>query len=555
MNYNTEEGYCKRERGTNEDILREEAKYPFPYSSKTKAQEGKILNSAHKGSGCPTFNPLNSETIRNNKNPQLESNLSRGLLKEGEERTGFTFSKWNLCKSNLLCFISCILIALCLYFLNSKSTDSSLFGVVDQYYSYLDNTLVNQNSWVSHYLITEEITKMQRKNTDFDISSENEENLDDKREEIRVEVTTSTTYMEETTVYQTTNDIYGIEDMTIFNDKYQDIRKSRDYEYHRNYKLERQQLQDEIIDQFLSLDPETRRLQEGKDGALQLENQRSFYIQCPDLSDEDTDEDESLDASKIKQLENDPNNGISSSSSTTTCPSTSPTQDDNDVYQVKKKKKRKEGPWIVFTAGAMGAGKSHVLKWLAKKGYFPLDDFVFADPDMIRHHLPEYKVVAEKSPEKAGYVTHREASFMTELLTLACLKEKRNVLIQGTLRDYEWHRNYFNYLRKEFPGVKIAIIHVIADANTVFQRARKRGEETGRMIPEEVLTMALEETPKAVNVLQNHVEYCAVISNNDNSFPYLQSSSQKGVAIIEEKWASFAMRWCPGGYMPIAFKL
>merc|ERR1712146_558795 len=153
-----------------------------------------------------------------------------------------------------------------------------------------------------------------------------------KREEIRVEVTTSTTYTEDTTVYQTTNDIYAIEDLTIFTDKFQDIRKSRDYKYHRNYKLERQKLQDEIIDQFLSLDPETRRLQEGKDGALQLENQRSFYIRCPDLSDEDTDEDESLDASKIKQLENDPNNGISSSSSTTTCPSTSPTQDDNDVY-------------------------------------------------------------------------------------------------------------------------------------------------------------------------------------------------------------------------------
>lgn len=203
----------------------------------------------------------------------------------------------------------------------------------------------------------------------------------------------------------------------------------------------------------------------------------------------------------------------------------------------------------------MGAGKSHVLKWLAKKGYFPLDDFVFADPDMIRHHLPEYKAVAENSPEKAGYVTHREASFMTELLTLACLEEKRNVLVQGTLRDYEWHITYFDYLRREFPGVKIAIIHVIADATTVFERARKRGEQTGRMIPEDTLKIALEETPRSVEALKHYVEYCAVISNHDNSFPYLESSSEKGSDIFEEKWASFAMRWCPGGYMPIAFKL
>jgi len=34
------------------------------------------------------------------------------------------------------------------------------------------------------------------------------------------------------------------------------------------------------------------------------------------------------------------------------------------------------GPWVVFTAGPMGAGKSHSLKWMARRGYFPLDKFV-----------------------------------------------------------------------------------------------------------------------------------------------------------------------------------
>lgn len=37
---------------------------------------------------------------------------------------------------------------------------------------------------------------------------------------------------------------------------------------------------------------------------------------------------------------------------------------------------KRRGPWVVFTAGPMGAGKSHSLKWMARRGYFPLDKFV-----------------------------------------------------------------------------------------------------------------------------------------------------------------------------------
>jgi len=45
---------------------------------------------------------------------------------------------------------------------------------------------------------------------------------------------------------------------------------------------------------------------------------------------------------------------------------------------------RPEQPWIVFTAGAMGAGKSHAMRWMAEQGLFPLASFVQVDPDAIR---------------------------------------------------------------------------------------------------------------------------------------------------------------------------
>jgi hypothetical protein len=49
-----------------------------------------------------------------------------------------------------------------------------------------------------------------------------------------------------------------------------------------------------------------------------------------------------------------------------------------------------EGPWVIFTAGAMGAGKGHVIKWMSKHGHFALPDIVQIDPDVFRSRFPEW---------------------------------------------------------------------------------------------------------------------------------------------------------------------
>ena len=41
-------------------------------------------------------------------------------------------------------------------------------------------------------------------------------------------------------------------------------------------------------------------------------------------------------------------------------------------------------PWLVFTAGAMGAGKSYTIKSLVAKERFPLLAFVSVDPDEVK---------------------------------------------------------------------------------------------------------------------------------------------------------------------------
>jgi len=119
----------------------------------------------------------------------------------------------------------------------------------------------------------------------------------------------------------------------------------------------------------------------------------------------------------------------------------------------------------------MGAGKSYTMRTLVEKGRFPLLAFVNVDPDAIRQNLPEFHIYVEQSPELAGELTRKEAGFIAEILTLAGLQSGKNVLVDGSLRDWEWYKVYFDRMRREFPSLRLAILHITAPREAVFHRA------------------------------------------------------------------------------------
>ena len=127
--------------------------------------------------------------------------------------------------------------------------------------------------------------------------------------------------------------------------------------------------------------------------------------------------------------------------------------------------------WVVFSAGVMGAGKTHTIAWMAQRGYFPVQNFVGVDPDQIRHCLPEFDLLVRHDAAQAGDRTRKEAGLLSELLTLAALDAGQSVIVDGSLRDADWYQDYFAYLRQHYPGIKIAIFHVTAPREAVLERA------------------------------------------------------------------------------------
>lgn len=97
--------------------------------------------------------------------------------------------------------------------------------------------------------------------------------------------------------------------------------------------------------------------------------------------------------------------------------------------------------------------------------------FSLQDPDEIRRQLPEFHLYVELAPELAGELTRKEAGYIAEILTLAGLRAGKNVLVDGSLRDCEWYKGYFERLRRGFKNLRLAIIHVTAPREAIFQRA------------------------------------------------------------------------------------
>lgn len=179
----------------------------------------------------------------------------------------------------------------------------------------------------------------------------------------------------------------------------------------------------------------------------------------------------------------------------------------------------KERPWIIFTAGAMGAGKGFVMKFLTSQDVIDLEQYTLIDPDAIKYTLPEMREYIEVNKSTAGSQTHQESGYIQEIALETGLRASRNLWIDGSLRNTAYFKAKFADIRQRFPQYRIGILHITAPKEAVIKRAQKRGEETGRFIPIETLTQSLEQVPLSVRELSSFADYSATVSNPGDSPP------------------------------------
>ena len=189
---------------------------------------------------------------------------------------------------------------------------------------------------------------------------------------------------------------------------------------------------------------------------------------------------------------------------------------DKMIAEVMDKGQCEAHPWIIFTAGAMGAGKSRTMTWLSEKGIFPLSQVVLIDPDMFKSEFPEWKDYVRINADAAGTHTRRESGYMCEIAQEAAMRQKKHLWVDGSLRDGEWYQSVFRKIAEDHPAYQIAIFHVNADEDVVKARAQRRGEETGRFVPLAELLDSIRRVPQTVDLLTPLSHFVATIDNSGN---------------------------------------
>jgi predicted kinase len=154
------------------------------------------------------------------------------------------------------------------------------------------------------------------------------------------------------------------------------------------------------------------------------------------------------------------------------------------------------------------------MKRLSAKSLFPLEAYVVVDPDEIRSHFPEYRLYTQLVPERAGELTQREAGYVAEIATAAALRHGYNVLVDGSLRDYRWYREYFARLHAEYKSLRIAVLHITAPRESVFERAANRARDTGWVVPLETIEKLIEHVPISVKKLAPLVDFFCKLNNS-----------------------------------------
>jgi hypothetical protein len=110
---------------------------------------------------------------------------------------------------------------------------------------------------------------------------------------------------------------------------------------------------------------------------------------------------------------------------------------------------RPQQPWCIFTAGCMGAGKTHIMTKLDEHGVLPLPRFVRIDMDRIRALLPETAGYIAIDKQLGGQMTQREAGTIAEILTEEALSRGLNVWVDSSMQDVQWWTSELNRIKRE----------------------------------------------------------------------------------------------------------
>lgn len=165
-------------------------------------------------------------------------------------------------------------------------------------------------------------------------------------------------------------------------------------------------------------------------------------------------------------------------------------------------------PSAVLMMGGPASGKGQLT------GMFDPTDFVSVDADRIKELLPEYQEAVAAGDRDAASLAHEESGYLASKLRDLALKQRKNVLLDGTGR---YAGSYMHRMRQmQDQGYHVHLMMPDLDVDTARARAKKRGEESGRWVPDHVFGSAYRDIPGNFEQLAHAADSAMLFNNRDN---------------------------------------
>lgn len=166
---------------------------------------------------------------------------------------------------------------------------------------------------------------------------------------------------------------------------------------------------------------------------------------------------------------------------------------------------RRRRPKAIIVAGAPGSGKGGLTALARRDLAATLGGHVEIDVDELRWYHPRYEPLQRANDRTAATQTHADVTEWGDALRRRCIAQKRNLVIDGTLKDPAKTLRMCAELREAGYETEVRVIGLPKQLSVqgIYRRyegARARGRP-GRWVPENVHDAAHLGVPESVQAL------------------------------------------------------
>lgn len=188
-----------------------------------------------------------------------------------------------------------------------------------------------------------------------------------------------------------------------------------------------------------------------------------------------------------------------------------------------------ESPHAIVLMGGPGAGKTSTLQAVLGGD---ASGFVHVGPDDVKEMLPEYQEAVSARAKNAANMVQQESTVVAHGILEESKKRQCNIIYDGTGQVKSSYVEMIDGLKKAGYTVQVVMVHNRVDE--ALKRTKRRAEETGRFVPDDVVKGVYQSVPKNFAEIAAEADMADLYDNTGKAPVHVWSKSGGEATILDE---------------------